>query len=109
MGREDAVIKAVQILLDNAAKYANDGGRIEVSLRKTNKTVLVVYNTGAGIEETETKLIFERFYRSDASRSRETGGSGLGLSILSSLAAQNKWKLYVETHPGKDIAFSIVF
>ena len=72
----------VTILLDNAFKYSDAKGVITISLtRSAEKKQLLVHNTGNGIEMKDQKHIFERFYRIDSSRSRQSGGCGLGLSI----------------------------
>ena len=91
--REDFV-KIVGILLDNAVKYSTDNTEIVVSLKKeNNKIMLSVFNMGCSVKSEDASKIFERFYRADVSRSRELGGSGLGLSIAKSLAQRNHWKL----------------
>lgn len=74
------------ILIDNAGKYTPDGSKIAVTLgSESDKAVLRVMNNGAGIAAEDLPRIFDRFYRSDASRSSETGGSGLGLSIAKTI------------------------
>ena len=89
-----SVKNIVNILLDNAVKHANTGGEIALYLKKDgNKTSLVVFNTGSDIPNSDSQKVFERFYRSDQSRSRESGGSGLGLSIAKGIADNNKWKI----------------
>ncbi len=70
------------ILLDNAIKYTENGDKIKISTYlKDNKCILEVADTGIGISDEGLNRIFDRFYREDKARSRETGGSGLGLSI----------------------------
>ena len=91
--REDFV-KIVGILLDNAVKYSTDNTEIILSLKKDgNKIILSVFNIGCCIKTEDAHKLFERFYRADVSRSRELGGSGLGLSIAKSLAQRNHWKI----------------
>lgn len=76
------------ILLDNAIKYTETNDSIEIkTYLKDNKFVLEVADTGIGISDDGMKRIFERFYREDKARNRETGGSGLGLSIASSIVS----------------------
>lgn len=76
------------ILLDNAIKYTEQGDSIEISTYlKENKCVIEIKDTGIGISDEGLKRVFERFYREDAARNRETGGSGLGLSIASLIVA----------------------
>lgn len=79
---EERIHQLLVILLDNALKYTYKGGNIEINLKKKdNKCSIIVKDDGIGIKKEEENLIFERFYRSDKSRTRETGGMGLGLSI----------------------------
>lgn len=98
-GDAESVRKITEILIDNAIKYATKGTDIIVSLKKvahksvSAKYVLSVYNKGCNVPKEDIKKIFERFYRGEKSRSRELGGSGLGLSIAKSLANLNKWKI----------------
>ncbi len=94
-GDKACVNQIVNILLDNAIKHANIDGEIVLELKKEkNKNVyLTVFNTGSDVPDQQSNKVFERFYRADSSRSRETGGSGLGLSIAKSVADMNKWKI----------------
>lgn len=74
-------------LIDNAIKYNKTNGGIAIELSKNNDyTQIVVQDTGIGISQEHLKRVFERFYRIDPSRSKKTGGSGLGLSIVKHLA-----------------------
>lgn len=75
----------IMILMDNAIKYTPDGGMISVSLSRGRDAVLKIRNSGAGIDKDDIKQIFERFYRSDRSRARESGGYGLGLAIAKAI------------------------
>ncbi len=72
----------VSVLLDNAVKYADAGGRVEVALRKEHrKAIIEVSDNGPGIPRDALPHVFDRFYRVDEARSRESGGTGLGLAI----------------------------
>ena len=78
-GNESAIRQLTTILLDNAFKYSEEKGSISIHLcQQGDKRILTVQNSGNIIPKQEQKRIFERFYRSDSSRSRETGGYGLG-------------------------------
>ncbi|OAA85241.1 sensor histidine kinase [Clostridium coskatii] len=89
---EERIKQLMVILLDNAIKYTYRGGNIQVVLtKKDNKCIIYVKDDGIGIKSEEKELVFERFYRGDKSRNRETGGAGLGLSIA-------KW--IVQKHEG---------
>lgn len=94
LGFREDLVKICGILLDNAVKYSTPNTEISVSLKKVGKkVVLSVFNYGCEVENHHENRIFERFYRADVSRSRNLGGSGLGLSIAKSLANRNGWKI----------------
>lgn len=97
-GNAEALEQMTRILLDNAFKYAGAGGAVSVGLMPSGgRHILTVYNTGAGIPEGDRDRIFERFCRGDASRSRETGGFGLGLAIAKSILDAHGGKIAVES------------
>ena len=109
-GNPDQIKQLVGIFMDNALKYSEEHGQIRVTLQQAqNKKVLKVYNTGKGIPESEKEKIFQRFYRSDASRSRATGGYGLGLSIAQSIADAHKIRIQVESEYEHWICFVLTF
>ncbi|MDE5619481.1 MAG: hypothetical protein K2I80_03015 [Ruminococcus sp.] len=109
-GSEQHIKQMTAIFIDNALKYSNDGGMVRVKLKKQgDKKILSVYNTGSGVKEEEKDKIFERFYRSDDSRSRQTiGGYGLGLAIAKSIIDKHRFKINVENDEGRSICFVIV-
>ena len=79
----DEIHQVIYNLTDNAVKYSGAVGTVQVSLhKKENWVELAVADNGPGIPEADIPRIFERFYRVDKARSREAGGSGLGLSIV---------------------------
>lgn len=99
-GDENRIKQVIIILIDNALKHTDSGATITVSLNSIgSKKVLAVRNTGDGIPPLELSHIFERFYRIDSSRNRETGGFGLGLAIA---------KAITDAHHGKLTASSVV-
>ena len=105
-----SVQQIINILLDNAVKHSNPNSEIVVKLKKDgNKAVLTITNQGSLVKEGQEAKMFERFYRADDSRSRDSGGSGLGLSIAKSLANKNKWKIYANSVYKKSMKISIVF
>lgn len=107
-GNEECIKKLFSILMDNAIKHTNKHGKISVSLLKDkNKVKMIVKNTGEGIASEHLDKIFERFYRVDDSRVRETGGYGLGLSIAKSIVEQHKGKIYVNSVLGEDTTFTV--
>ena len=82
LANEDDIYQVVFNLMENAIKYNLPGGRVDVMvLRRGDRVVLTVTDTGLGIPEDDLPKIFERFYRVDKARSRAAGGTGLGLSI----------------------------
>ncbi len=105
---EQHIKQMAGIFIDNALKYSKDGGTVRVSLTKSdNRAVLSVYNTGSGVREEDVDKLFERFYRSDESRARTTGGYGLGLAIAKSIIDKHKFKVHIENQEGKSICFVV--
>lgn len=95
-------------LVDNALKYAGPGKQVVVSVRGTDKRVLIrVSDNGPGIPESHLPRIFERFYRIDAGRSRELGGTGLGLSIVKNLTESMNGSVRVESQEGVGTTFEV--
>lgn len=106
-GNTERIRRMIGIFIDNAFKYSNENGTIKVQLvSEGSKKILKIYNTGIGIQKGEEDKIFERFYRSDSSRSTQ-GGYGLGLAIAKSIADQNNIKINVQTEPGQWISFNL--
>ena len=109
-GDEKAIRQLLSILLDNAVKYADEHGKIIVSLKKhKNHIQISVYNTAQAIDRESLPHLFDRFYRTDASRNSRTGGYGLGLSIASSIVAAHKGKIWAETADGKSLRITASF
>lgn len=96
-GNEGLLIQAIRGLLDNSRKYTPTGGTITLSCRVHSKTTneIIVSDTGCGIPAAELDKIKERFYRISSDRSRATGGSGLGLSIIDSIVSIHRGKLII--------------
>ncbi len=107
-GNEIQLKQMTGVLLDNACKYAEIGGTVTVSLKKTaSHAVLSVANTGTLITPEEQKHIFERFYRADKSRARKEGGYGLGLSIARTVVEKHKGKIAVISSKEKGTVFTV--
>lgn len=97
-------------LCDNAIRYNNAGGKVDVSVKRDGEnTVVSVSDTGIGIPPEHHSRIFERFYRVDKSHSKETGGTGLGLSIVKHAVAYHHGKLKLDSTPGKGTTITITF
>jgi two-component system phosphate regulon sensor histidine kinase PhoR len=95
-------------LVENAIKYNRKGGTVSVDgLLRRNMVVINVKDTGIGIAPEHIGRLFERFYRVDASRSREIGGTGLGLSIVKHLAVLYGGTVSVESVPEKGSTFTV--
>jgi signal transduction histidine kinase len=94
-------------LLENAVSHTDKGGKITVTARQQgNQIHISVADTGEGIPAEELPLIFERFYRVDKSRTRKTGGSGLGLTIAKRLVEAHGGKIEVKSEPGQGSIFT---
>ncbi len=107
-GDPKALGTAVENIIVNAIKYTPDGGKVRaVSLVEKNWSIVEVSDTGMGIEAQELPFIFERFYRTDSSRSRETGGTGIGLAIAYEVVQRHGGAIAVESEPGKGSTFTI--
>lgn len=95
-------------LLANAVKYSRSGDAVRLTTGRENGHVLVqVTDTGPGIAEEHLPQLFERFYRADASRSRNTGGAGLGLAICKALAEANGGRIEVSSKVGAGSIFTL--
>jgi two-component system phosphate regulon sensor histidine kinase PhoR len=95
-------------LLDNAIKYTEEGGRVAVAIRAAGDRVEIsVADTGIGIPARDLPRIFERFYRVERARTREGGGSGLGLSIVKNLVELLGGEVRAESELGRGSRFSV--
>ncbi len=109
MGNRAMLQRLVANLIDNAVKYTNDGGKVEVSLRRREggRLFLQVADTGIGIEPEDLSRIFDRFFRGDHSRSQE--GAGLGLSLARAIARAHGGDIRVESTTGSGSTFTVEF
>lgn len=105
---KQAVTQLLSNLLENALRYTEPGGRVTVSLKKRASHVLIhVADNGIGIPEGSLSHIFDRFYRVDTSRSRDSGGSGLGLSIVKAIAEAHGGGVEVKSTFGSGTEFTV--
>ena len=105
---KNLVTEAVRTLVDNAIKYTPVGGEIKLNIDKfTDHVELTVADTGIGISSEDVQHIFERFYRCDKVRGRESGSSGLGLTICKSIVEMMGGTVSVESELGKGSTFKI--
>lgn len=108
-GNEKQLKQLLMILLDNACKYAKNG-TIHVTLeQKHEKTILHVKNSGPLISKEDLEHIFERFYRASKSRSRDTGGYGLGLSIARTIVHNHKGNIKAISTEEEGTVFTVTF
>ncbi len=101
IGDSEKIAQVFYILLDNAGKYTPQGGKIQFTLSRANdRAIARVTNSGDGIGAEDLAKIFDRFYRTDASRSTETGGFGLGLSIAKTIVDRSGGIITAESTGG---------
>ena len=106
LGDQERLRQLLLNLSENAVKYTLDGGTVTLSLENRENWVTVsISDTGIGIKPEHQAAIFERFFRTDKARSRELGGSGLGLSIVQSIARAHGGKITVTSVPNEGSTF----
>lgn len=100
--------RVVANLVNNALIHGGPEAAVEIEVSETPEHICInVKDNGIGMSPEDTEHVFERFYRSDASRSRATGGSGLGLAIVKSIVTAHNGTVTVESELGKGTAFSV--
>ncbi len=105
-GDEDMIHQVVYNLVDNAVKFTNEGGYIRVSVTDGSDRVTVsIENSGAGIAPGELPLIFDRFFKTDKSRSQERNGLGLGLYIVQTIIHLHGGEITAQSEEGKYCRF----
>lgn len=103
----DAIERVVYNLVHNAIKFTPENGKIAVTTYAQKDKVLVsVEDSGIGISSDEIDLIWDRFYKSDKSRSKDKTGTGLGLAIVKNIINEHKQNIWVESEPGKGTKFT---
>ncbi len=109
LGDRSAIQRMISILLDNAVRYSDDGGEIQMRIyRRRGKVCIEVSNTCGLPDVSDLDRLFDRFYRLDESRSAETGGTGIGLSMVRAIAETHGGRATVESVDGKEICFRVV-
>ena len=104
---KDRIGQVIESLLSNAIKFSPEGGKIQVTLQKSNKDLKVtISDTGLGISKKDLPHIFDRFYRGDNVSADAIGGVGLGLGIVKYIIELHKGKIWVESEPGKGSTFT---
>lgn len=109
-GDEAAIRQLVSLLLDNAFQYAAAGSDIFLSCKESGKNkILTVQNAVDEIPTGSLDMLFERFYRADASRNSAAGGFGIGLSVAKAIVTAHKGKITAKSEDGKNILFTVIF
>lgn len=107
---EDDLYQIAFNLTENGIKYNRPGGQLHIrTYRLGDNAVLEIRDTGVGIPQQSLEHIFERFYRVDKARSRSSGGSGLGLSIVRSMVERNQGNITVSSEPNVGSTFRVIF
>ncbi|MDE0868309.1 MAG: ATP-binding protein [Aquiluna sp.] len=108
VGDYEMLTTAVRNLVENAIAYSDKGSQVGIGLKEVGGVAeIAVTDSGIGISEDDQERIFERFYRVDPSRSRETGGSGLGLSIVKHAASNHKGDVRLFSKEGVGSTFTL--
>jgi signal transduction histidine kinase len=110
LGSFSALRRMLVILLDNAIKYTPEGGAVSIQLEEHSRhATVIVEDTGIGIPEDARSRVFQRFFRVDPSRSKESGGYGLGLAIAQTIVEQHgaSIELRPASHGGSIFAVSL--
>ncbi len=95
-------------ILDNAMRYTPEGGHITLSAKRADEQVeIAIQDSGPGVGAEELDKIFERFYRTESSRTREEGGSGLGFAIARSIIEKHNGRIWAESQPGQGLTVMI--
>src|SRR5690606_38531125 len=107
-GDAQILVEALGNLIANAILYSPAGSRVGIGVKSVDDVVeIAVTDQGIGISEVDQQRIFERFYRADQARSRRTGGSGLGLSIVKHAVQRHGGEVRLWSRPGRGSTFTI--
>ncbi|HUZ83189.1 MAG TPA: HAMP domain-containing sensor histidine kinase, partial [Gaiellales bacterium] len=107
-GDREQIKQLMVILVDNALRYTGQGGRVAVDVTRTNGSGVVrVVDTGIGIAPESINHVFDRFYRADEARNRDSGGVGLGLAIARELVSDHGGRITAESRPGEGSTFTV--
>ncbi|MDV3350117.1 ATP-binding protein [Leptothoe sp. LEGE 181152] len=108
LGDEENLYRLLLNLVNNALTYTPEGGRVTLTLQQQQQQALIlVTDTGVGIAPGDQAKIFDRFYRVDTARSRQTGNSGLGLAIATAIAQAHRGTITVSSQLGKGSTFTV--
>jgi two-component system phosphate regulon sensor histidine kinase PhoR len=110
-GDRDELLRVAENLIENAVKYGESGGRVDVALARAGERAelveLTVRDYGPGIAAEHLPRLTERFYRVDVAQSREKGGTGLGLAIVKHIVNRHRGQLSISSEPGAGATFTV--
>lgn len=105
---KDKMSQVLNNLISNAVKYTDNYGNIQITVIQENENVVItVEDNGCGIDDNDIPYIFERFYRTDKSRNRSTGGAGIGLTITRAIVQLHGGTIHVESKKGVGSLFKV--
>ena len=105
---KDKMSQVINNLISNAVKYTDNYGNIQITVIQENENVVItVKDNGCGIDDNDIPYIFERFYRTDKSRNRSTGGAGIGLTITRAIVQLHGGTIHVESKKGVGSLFKV--
>ena len=115
LGDRDELLRVLENLIENAVKYGESGGRVDVELMRVEAShgqqsphvAVLVQDYGPGIAPEHLPRLTERFYRVDVAQSREKGGTGLGLAIVKHIVNRHRGYLDIESEPGQGARFTV--
>lgn len=108
VGNEGEIRRCISLLLDNAFRYVNDGGTVEVTVQKSSSGAEMKFiNSTNGVEKGSLDRWFDRFYRTDLSRNSATGGSGIGLSVVKAIVLAHSGEIKAKSEDGINVEFTI--
>jgi signal transduction histidine kinase len=108
IGDPAALSRVFRNLLDNAVRHSPDLGEVKIELTGSHSRVhTIVTDQGAGFSDGIKKRVFDRFFRADDSRNRESGGTGLGLAIARAIVEAHGGRIAIEDGPGGRVAFEL--
>lgn len=110
IGDADMIKQAVANLVSNAVRYTDEGGTITVSVGSEGMSAFIsVADTGIGLSEEDIKMVFSRFWRADAGRAKESGGLGIGLSLVREIVDRHQGRVAVQGEKGVGATFTLYF
>lgn len=108
LGDPDLIRQATANLISNAVRYTDEGGEIKVRVKRGETMAsIAVQDTGIGLTPEEARMVFQRFWRADSGRDRESGGLGIGLTVVKEIVARHDGWVQVEGRKGEGACFTI--